>query len=196
MPGGAGVREVGGQGQDPVGAAAVQLADHEGPPVAAQYHSGFQHVGAEVDERLHDAPGADGVGQHAEIQAVLQRHDVRAIVQAPGQDRRRRRGVMRLDREQDRPVEPLRQVVGQHRGHRDGEALHGPLDAQAPLVDGVDDRRIGVADQHIMAVTGQAGGDRTADGTASEHEVGHGAQRYNTVNPLVQASPAIYKRRL
>ena len=46
-----------------------------------------------------------------------------------------------------------------------------------------DDRRIGVADQHIVAVPGQASGDATADGTASEHEVAHGAKCYNTVKP-------------
>jgi hypothetical protein len=42
-----------------------------------------------------------------------------------------------------------------------------------------DNGRIGVADQHVVAVTNQTGGYRPADRTAAQHHVAHGAQRYN-----------------
>ena len=50
----------------------------------------------------------------------------------------------------------------------------GPVIAQAALADGLHDSRVGVADQHVVTVPGQAGRHRAADGTAAEHEVAHG----------------------
>jgi hypothetical protein len=44
-----------------------------------------------------------------------------------------------------------------------------------------------------VAVAGQPGRDRPADGTAAKHQVSHGAQRYNTIKPSVQVSTSIYK---
>ena len=90
-------------------------------------------------------------------------------------------GVVRLDGEQHRPVQSLRQVGRGDGRQLCGEVLDRAADGQAALVHGPDDGRIGVADHHVMAVPNQSSGDRTADGTASKHEVAHGARCYNTV---------------
>ena len=62
----------------------------------------------------------------------------------------------------------------------------GPSIRRPAGVDRRDDGRIGVADQDVVAVTDQTCGDSAADRTAAEHDVSHGAQRYNTVKPSVQ----------
>ena len=186
VPGHLGVRDVGGQGPDPLGDGAVDLPDEERRPVPAPHDPGLEHVGAEVDQRLDHPLRADSSGERTSVQAVLQRDHERAFAQAPSQERCRGRGVLRLDRDQDRPVQLRWQVAGRHRRHAYREVLHRPLDPQAAFVNRRDHGRICVTGQYLAAVTGQAGGNRAADRTAADHHVPHGAQHYNTVNPSVQ----------
>ncbi len=194
LGGGLGVGDVLGQRADPVGQCAVQLADHERAPIAAQHDPGLDDVRAEVHERLDDPARADGIGDDLGIQPVLEREHVaraRLAAQPSGEQGGRRGGVVGLDREQDRPVDLVRQVGGQHCGHGHGELLDRPGDPQAGRVHRGDDGGIGVGHEHVMAVTDETCGDDAADGTAAQHEVAHGAQRYNTVNLVVQVS-ALY----
>jgi hypothetical protein len=90
-----------------------------------------------------------------------------------------------LDREQYRPVDPGGQAGREHRGEPGRELLDRPLDAQAAAADRGDDRRIGVADEDFVTITGQTCGNSPADRPTANQEVAHGAQRYNTVKAMV-----------
>ena len=57
----------------------------------------------------------------------------------------------------------------------------GPVISRPRSLIAGDHFRIRVADGNFVSVAGQSGRDRTADGTAAEHEVAHGAKCYNTV---------------
>ena len=106
---------------------------------------------------------------------MAQADDVPGAVETPGQMRARRGQVPGPDGEQDRAIQPRRQVIRRGRGHRDREASVRPLDAQPAGAHGGYDGRVDVADEHIVTVPRQAGGDRAADRTTAEDNVGHGA---------------------
>ena len=101
--------------------------------------------------------------------------DVPGAVETAGQLGARRGHVLGPDGDQDRAVQPRRQVLRRGRGHRDREGSGWPLDAQPTGAHGGHDGRVGVADEHIVTVPRQAGGDRAADRAAAEDNVGHGA---------------------
>ena len=166
---------MGGEEARPFGIKAVELADQERRPVTEPHHPGPEFGGVEVGPRRRDPPGPDGLGQHPGVQAVAQADDVPGAVETPGQMRARRGHVPGPDGDQDRAVQPRRQVVRRGRGHRDREASGRPLDAQPAGAHGGHDGRVGVADEHIVTVPRQAGGDRAADRAAAEDNVGHGA---------------------
>jgi hypothetical protein len=166
---------VGGEEAHPFGTKAVELADQERRLVTEPHHPRLEFGGVEGGVRRRDPPGPGGPGEHPGVQAVAQADDVPGAVKAPGQVRGRAGQVLRPDGHQDRAVQPRRQVVRRQRGHRDREASGRPLDAQPPGADGGHDGRVGVTDEHIVTVTRQAGGDGSADGTAAEDNVGHGA---------------------
>ena len=174
-PGELGPGDVGGEEARPFGIKAVELADQERRPVTEPHHPGPEFGGVEVGPRRRDPPGTDGLGQHPGVQAVAQADDVPGAVETPGQMRARRGHVLGPDGDQDRAVQPRRQVVRRGRGHRDREASGWPLDAQPAGAHGGHDGRVGVADEHIVTVPRQAGGDRAADRAAAEDNVGHGA---------------------
>jgi hypothetical protein len=166
---------VGGEQAHPFGTTAVQLTDQERGTVTAPHRSRLEFGGVEVGAGRHHPPGPDLTGQDPRVQAVPQAGQVPGAVQAPGQVRGRPGHVPGPDGHQDRAVQPRRQVRRRDRGHRDGEALRRSLDAQPPGAHGGHDGRVGVADQHIVTVPRQAGGDHAADRTAAEHNVTHGA---------------------
>ncbi len=157
----------------------VELADQERRPVTDPHHPGPEFGRVEVGPRRRDPAGPDGAGQQARVLAVAQAHDVPGAVQARGQERGRGRHVPGPDRDQDRAGQPGRQVVRRGRRYRDREASGRSLDAQPAGANSGHDGRIGVADEHIVTVPGQAGGDRSADRAAAEDNVGHGAKRYS-----------------
>ena len=82
-------------------------------------------------------------------------------------------GVVRLHREQH-AVEAVRQVGRQHGARRHGELLDRPLDPQAVRVEGGDVVGVGVAQQDVVPVPDQLGGDAAADGAGAEHGDVHG----------------------
>jgi hypothetical protein len=153
----------------------VELADQERGPVTDPHHPGPDLGGVEVGPRRRDAARPDGVGQQAGVLAVAQAHDVPGAVQARGQERGRGRHVPGPDREQDRAGQPGRQVVRRDRRYRDREASGRSLDAQPAGADSGHDGRVGVADENIVTVPRQPGGDGNTDGAAAEDNVGHGA---------------------
>ena len=106
---------------------------------------------------------------------MAQAHDVTGAVQARGQERGRSRHVPGPDREQDRAGQPGRQVVRPCRRHRDREASGRSLDAQPAGANRGHDGRVGVADEHIVTVPRQPGGDGSTDSAAAEDNVAHGA---------------------
>ena len=79
-------------------------------PAAAQHDPWSGHVGAEVHERLDDPGRPDRGGELLGVQPVLQRDHEPVSLHPAGQGGRGGRRVLRLDRDQDRPVQPLRQV--------------------------------------------------------------------------------------
>jgi len=64
-------------------------------------------------------------------------------------------------------VEPLRQTRGSDSGHGRDKRLDRSGDPDPPRAHRADHIRTGVADQHIVAVAGQSGGDRAADRSAT-----------------------------
>ncbi len=167
--------DVGGEEAHPFGTKAVELADQERHPVTPPHRPGPDLGGVEVGPRRRDPAGPDGTGEQAGVLAVAQAHDVPGAVQAPGQQRGRPGHVLGPDGDQDRAVQPGRQVVRCGRGHRDGEAAGRPLDAQPAGAHGGHGGRVGVADEHIVTVPRQPGGDGSTDGAAAEDNVAHGA---------------------
>jgi hypothetical protein len=101
---------------------------------------------------------------------------------------------MCLDREQYRAVKPGGQVGGRDRARMRGVLLDRTLDPQPGGIHGPDDGRVGVADQHIMAIASECGRDRAADGAAAEHYIPHGAHVTTRLRPPQRAHAAIYNR--
>ena len=152
--------------------APVELADPERRAVPAQDPPRPDNVRAEIDERPDDAPLAHGRHDLGLVEAVLERDDVPARRQ-PGRDRLHRvAGVVRLHRQQHM-VELGREVVGRHGRDPHGVLLNRPLDGEAVAVDRVDVIRVGVADEDVMTVADERGGDRAADRAATDDDVRH-----------------------
>ena len=141
-------------------------------PVAAQDPPGRDDVGAEVHERADHALAPDRRGDRVLVEAVLERDD-----EPVGREQRRHplhrgRRVVRLHRQQH-GAEPVGQVVRRHRARRHGELLDRALDAQAVRVDGGDVLGVGVAQEHLVAVTDEPSGNRAADRPRPDDGIAH-----------------------
>ncbi len=88
---------------------------------------------------------------------------------------------MSLHGQQHWAVDPVGQVGRRDCARVGGELLDRPDDPQPGCIHGPDHGRVGVADEHVMAIACEPGRDGAADGAAAEHYISHGAQRYNTV---------------
>ncbi len=156
----------------PVAAAAPGLPDAEGPDVALHDQPGLEPVRAEVDEADHDPFRADGRCQGARGQAVLKADNVTAGSETPLEQLCRRGGVVALHGHR-RPWQRCGKIVWQHGPCPHREVLDRPADGEAPLVDRLDVRSVGVTEQDVVAVPDHVGADRAADRTGPDNRQLH-----------------------
>src|SRR6185437_9926042 len=128
---------------------------------------------------------ADGLGEHARVEAVLKRDHVAVAGQAADERGRDRLGVMSLDGDEHRAVKLGWQVSGADRLRLRRELLDRAGDLDPGRVDRGDNVRIRVCHKDFVAITRQASGHSAAYRTTSHHHVTHGSERYNTVTPSV-----------
>jgi hypothetical protein len=139
------------------------------PRVAAHNHAGCHHVGAEVDAGLDNPAWPGRGGQRGRGQPVLQRGDECPSRQSAGEQLGGSGRVVLLAGHQDREVDPGGQLARSDRGRASGELLDRPLDAQPVGLDRAYHRRVGVADQDVVAVSDESGRDGPADCPAAKH---------------------------
>ena len=170
----AGVGDVGDQRPHARRVRAVQLADEERGPVAAQDAARPHHVGAEVHERAHHPLAADRRGDHVLVEPVLERDDEAVGRRAAGPPSPSPSAVWCDLTASSTASSPPGSGVRHDRRRPHVQLLDRPLDAQAVGVDRRHVLRVGVAEEYVVSVADEPGGNRAADRPGPDDGIPHG----------------------